>query len=232
MMYRIKQFYGDHLRALDGEEVGHFADCYIDEQKWAVRYFAVNTDWWSPPRRVLLSPHAFGAFPKHGRILPVNLTRRQIENGPSLDLNEPLTKKHEEDYFYYYNWPFYWMGGLLWGPSDFPTGGAAPQRQPGKPAGKTIKADSHLRSARELFGLQVCHGSEVIGAVTDFVIDGSNWHIPHLVIAVGHHWPVPNTILLSTRKVSSIDWNAQRVNVTASSEEIKRALLQRELVLA
>lgn len=229
MLYRTKQFYGKHLETRDGDRVGHISDCYFDERNWTVLFFGVDTDWWTPFRRVLVSPRVFLSIPRHGRVLPVNLTRRQIENGPALDPNEPVTARHGADFYRYYNWPFYWLGGSLWGPSDFPGEGpgAGPQLPPNRKDTRIVPAEEHLRSTRALFGFPIQCPSARIGKVEDLMVDDKQWRVHYLVMELDHHWFVPETMIISTQKVLPIDWQRERVSITPSKNEISRALSRR-----
>src|SRR5208282_3139147 len=89
MLQRIKQLYGDKLGASDGE-IGHVKDFYFDDQNWAVRYVIADTGSWLTGRQVLISPHAFGGLHQSGKLLRVNLTRKQIEGSPPIELHKPV----------------------------------------------------------------------------------------------------------------------------------------------
>src|SRR5271170_4038959 len=119
MFQSIKKLYRETLRALDGE-IGHVNDFYFDDKSWAVRYLVADTSSWISGRLVLLAPHAFDSLHQDGKVLLVNLTRKQIENSPSIDTHKPVSRQYEEEYYQYYGWPSYWMGDLTWGISDFP----------------------------------------------------------------------------------------------------------------
>ena len=69
---------------------------------------------------MLISPHAFGSLHQAGKLLLVNLTRKQIENSPSIESHKPVSRQYEEEYYRYYGWPYYWQGDGLWGMSGFP----------------------------------------------------------------------------------------------------------------
>src|SRR5579862_8544182 len=109
MIQSIKQLYGAKLGAVDGE-IGHVKDFYFDDQNWAVRYLVADTGSWLPGRQVLLSPHALGRLGPGEKVLHVNLTRNQIEKSPSIESHKPVSRQHEEDYYQYYGWPYYWQG--------------------------------------------------------------------------------------------------------------------------
>ena len=154
MLHNIKSLYGHGVRASD-DKIGRVIDCYFDDEKWAVRYFVLDAEWWAFPRRLLLSPHAFDPVPERGKTLSVHLTREQIEKGPTLDWQGPITRKFETDYYRYYGWPFYWQGGCLWGPGDIPDQKPSMKQepecqanvQPGGDDRKPAKVTTHLRSA-------------------------------------------------------------------------------------
>jgi len=228
-LHSIKRLYGRRLGALD-DKIGHVEDCYFDDKNWAVRYFVADTDWWNFPRRVLLSPHAFGPIPEHGTALPVHLTREQIKRSPSLKMEGPVTRDFETDYYSYYDWPFYWQGGWLWGPSDSPTrkqpmtntAGCQTSTPPGPCAHQPVDANASLRSARAAFGLPVYSGADSVARVADFLMDEKNWRIRYLVLDAGH-WYARKEVLISTRKVLSIDWDRSRVEITPTREAIERA---------
>ena len=86
MLRSIKQICGDKLSASDGE-IGHVKDFYFDDQCWAVRYVIADTGNWLAGRLVLISPYAIQKLLTGEKVLPVNLTRKQIEDSPSIDLH-------------------------------------------------------------------------------------------------------------------------------------------------
>ena len=45
----------------------------------------------------------------------MNLTRKQIEESPSIDTHKPVSRQYEEEYYQYYGWPSYWLGNLMQG---------------------------------------------------------------------------------------------------------------------
>jgi hypothetical protein len=116
MLRSVKQLYGDKLGASDGE-IGQVKDFYFDDQNWAVRYVVADTGSWLTGRLVLISPHAFGNLDRSGKLLCVNLNRKQIEDSPLIESHKPVSRQYEEEYYRYYGWPYYWQGSGLWGMS-------------------------------------------------------------------------------------------------------------------
>src|SRR6476620_6311713 len=174
MLRSIKQSYGNKLGASDGE-IGHVKDFYFDDQNWAVRYLVADTGSWLAGRRVLISPHAFGSLDQAGNLLRVNLTRKQIEKSPSIELHKPVSRQYEEEYYRYYGWPFYWQGGGLWGMSGFPILELPAKPFPSESAtarGPQLEGpDAHLRSTQAVNGYHLQASDGIMGHVCDFMID-------------------------------------------------------------
>jgi PRC-barrel domain len=225
MLRSIKQLFGDKLGGYDSE-IGHVKDFYFDDKHWAVRYVVADTGSWIPGRLVLISPHVFDKFPQGGKTLPVNLTRRQIEGSPAIETHKPVSRQYEEEYYQYYGWPYYWQGNEVWGMSGFPIlskkskpfRGEPPTNGVAKPEG----VHAHLRSARDVIGYQIQTGDEIVGHVTDFMMDDKRWVICHLVVNTGNRFS-GNKVLLSPGQVERISWDESKIYVNVG----KKALLQR-----
>ena len=184
MLLSIKQLYGNKLGASDGE-IGHVKDFYFDDQNWAVRYVVADTGSWLPGRQVLISPHAFGSLHQAGKLLLVNLTRKQIEDSPSIESHKPVSRQYEEEYYRYYGWPYYWQGDGLWGMSGFPILELPATPLPSEPATangpQPERADAHLRSTQAVSGYHIQASDGTIGHVCDFMMDAESWAIRQLV---------------------------------------------------
>ena len=94
---------------------GKVNDIYFDDRHWTVRYLVVNTGNWLTGRKVLLAPYALVAVNADEKNIVANLTKKQIEDSPSLDTDKPVSKQFESDYYGYYGWPTYWYGPYSWG---------------------------------------------------------------------------------------------------------------------
>ena len=222
MLQSIKQLYRDKLGALDGE-IGHINDFYFDDQNWVVRYVVADTGSWLPGRQVLLSPHAFGSLHQVGKDLLVNLTRKQIEDSPSIDSHKPLSRQYEEEYYRYYGWPCYWQGDGLWGISDFPLLELPPKpsADPGGP--QPERADAHLRSTRDVNGYHIKASDGTAGHVCDFMMDAQSWAICQLIIKTGHLLS-SKEVRIPTSKVERISYEESAVFVNLTMEEVERSL--------
>ena len=225
MLQSLKKLYRDKLAASDGE-IGHINDFYFDDQSWAVRYVVVDTGAWLPGRQVLLSPHAFGAsLHEEGKLLLVNLTRKQIEGSPSIDIHKPVSRQYEEEYYRYYGWPCYWQGDGLWGMSGFPILELPATPLPIEPATargpQPARADAHLRSTQAVDGYRLQASDGVIGHVCDFMMDAQSWAIRQLVIKTGHRFS-GKEVQIPTRKVDRISYPDSTVFVNLTKEAVEQ----------
>jgi hypothetical protein len=225
MLRSIKQWYGAKLGASDGE-IGHVKDFYFDDQTWAVRYVVADTGSWLSGRQVLISPHAFGSLDQSGKLLVVNLTRKQIEDSPSIESHKPVSRQYEEEYYRYYGWPFYWQGDGLWGLSGFPILELPATPLPSEPATaigpQPENADAHLRSTQAVNGYHLQASDGIIGHVCDFMMDAQSWAIRHLVIKTGHRFS-GKEVQIPTRMVDRISYPDSTVFVNLTTEAVQQS---------
>jgi sporulation protein YlmC with PRC-barrel domain len=225
MLQSIKQVLGDKLGASDGD-IGHVKDFYFDDQHWAVRYLVADTGTWLTSRQVLLSPHAFGSLHQAGKVLLVNLTRKQIENSPAIESHKPVSRQYEEEYYQYYGWPSYWQGDGLWGMSGFPVLSVPPKTLPREKSvasnSKPEHTDAHLRSAQSVNGYHIEASDGTVGHVCDFMMDDKSWAIGQLVVKTGHRFS-GNEVLIPVNKVDRISYEKSSVFVSLTKEAVKQS---------
>ncbi len=223
MLRKTKELRGCKLGARDGE-IGHIKDFYFDDQTWTVRYLVADTGNWLPHRKVLIAPFAVtGIHSTPHKVLGVSLTRKQIEESPSIEAHKPVSRQFETQYYQYYGWPYYWPGPLLWGPVAFP-GPALPTElpPPGPASVPTQDQDSHLRSVTEIIGYRLQALDHDFGHVEQFIFDDQNWAIRYLVADTRNWWP-GKSVLLSPQWISWVSWSELRVYVDLDRETIRRA---------
>jgi hypothetical protein len=84
VLHKTSKMVGYHLVAIDGE-IGHVDDVLIEESTWKVRYLVVDTSNWIGGRSVLVSTGVLGVVDSVRQRIAVQLTREQIQTGPSVD---------------------------------------------------------------------------------------------------------------------------------------------------
>ena len=225
MLQSIKQLYGSKLGASDGA-IGHVKDVYFDDQNWAVRYLVADTGTWLTSRQVLLSPHALRKLEIADNCLTVNLSRKQIEDSPSIDAHKPVSRQYEEDYYRYYGWPYYWQGDGLWGMSGFPIlespASPLPIEQSVMTDPQRETADAHLRSTQAVKGYHLQATDGIIGHVCDFIMDDKSWAIVKLVVKTGHRFS-GKEVEIHCDKVERISYEDSTVFVTLTKEAVEQS---------
>jgi hypothetical protein len=206
---------GYKLIARDGE-IGKAEEFYFDDRSWAVRYLIADTGGWLNGRQVLISPYSLDPARQNDQVIPVDLTKKQIENGPSLDTHKPVSRQYEILYYSFYGWPAYWGGPYMWGDSAYP------QRQgrwSGAPRHKKDD-DPHLRSTNDVTGRTIQALDGEIGHVSDFVVDDEDWAIRYLIVDTRNWWP-GKKVLISTEWIERISWEESKVFTNLTREAVK-----------
>ncbi len=225
MLRRAKALVGYKLGARDGD-IGRVQDFHFDDQSWTIRYLVADTGTWLTGRLVLISPVALGTVDEQAKHVQVDLTRRQIENSPSIDAAQSVERQHEIEVARYYGWPEYWSGPLLWGPVPPPVmpriGEEAGRATPGTTPAPEQRGESHLRSASEVQGYYIHAQDGDLGHVEDFVIADDDWVVRYLVVDTRNWWP-GKKVLLSPLWIKSVDWDTSTVYVELHRDTIKRA---------
>jgi len=242
MLRQAKEFKNFKLRARDGD-IGKAKEFYFDDEKWTVRYLVANTGGWLTYRLVLISPYALSPANEAEQVLPVDLTKKQIEDSPSLNSDQPVSRQFETRYYSYYGWPNYWSGPHIWGESGYPNrqrgglswpgGMAIPPLGSSVPPGKDATAngasvhrevvgDPHLRSTEHVTGHHIQALDGEIGHVEDFIIDDETWAIRYLVIDTKNWW-AGKRVLISPQWIERVSWGELKVFVNLSREIIKES---------
>jgi len=174
---------------------------------------------------VLISPHAIANLDQTGKVLRVNLTRKQIEDSPAIESHKPVSRQYEEEYFRYFGWPYYWQGGGVWGMSGFPILELPLNPLPGEPAApigpQSERADAHLRNTQAVNGYHLQATDGIIGHVCDFMMDDKKLGDPR----TGHQNRPPASgkeVLIPTSKVDRISFDDSTVFVNMTREAVEQ----------
>ena len=94
MLRSLKEILGYRIEALDGV-FGRAKDCLFDDGSWGVRHLVVNTGDWLLNREVLVAPHRVREPVWSRGVIPVVLTKEQLENSPGLESHLPVSRQYE-----------------------------------------------------------------------------------------------------------------------------------------
>lgn len=225
MLRSSKEIMGYVLLASDGE-IGRCKDFLFDDVWWAVRYMTADTRKWLPGRKVLISPINLGTPDWQTRRLPVELSKAQIEQGPPLDADAPVSRQYESRHMEHFGYSPYWVGGGVWGASSDPVllskkardagGGRDPQ-----PA-KATMGQSLLRSVDEVTGYSISATDGELGHVEDMIVDDVNWRIRYVVVDTRNWLPSPK-VLLAPDWIEAVHWEKRQVDVALPKQRIREA---------
>jgi hypothetical protein len=218
MLSNAKTLKGYKLHSLDGE-IGKVKEFYFDDQHWAIRYLVADTGDWLTGRQVLISPYALVDVNKEKQYITIDLTKKQIEDSPSLNSDTPVSRQFEEAYYGYYGWPNYWAGPYMWGPYPYLVRDREKWRA-SNPGGKAW--DPHLRSTHDVGGHHVQAVDGEIGHVEDFIIDDEMWAIRYLIIDTRNWWP-GKKVLISPQWIERVSWRKSKVFVNLIRETIQQS---------
>jgi hypothetical protein len=232
MLHSLSEIEGYSLRATDGT-IGSVDDFYFDDATWLVRYIVADTGHWLSGRKVLLTPQSAGLPDVVNQLLPVQLTRAQVENSPEIDLARPVERAMEERLYRYYGWEPYWSDGIM--PLGVPR---RPTRTPGatgNPNAATPDPVSlndpdleppgfqpHLRSADTVMHYYIHARDGDIGHVSDFLLDPEAWMIRYMVVDT-RNWLPGRKVLVSPQWIEDISWSENRVTLDLFRQQIREA---------
>jgi uncharacterized protein YrrD len=210
----------DFTIAATNADIGSVYDLYFDDETWTIRYIVVETGAIFSGRKVLISPLALRQPALRSLHIWVNLTWKQVESSPALDLHKPVSRQHEIDYHDHYGWPYYWEGTGLWGSSSHPQALARTTRAKRTTRKKKSSRDSHLRSTREVDGYHVMALDGPIGHIEDFLFDDETWRIRYAIVDTRNWWP-GKKVLLRPRWIKRVSWRNRTIYVNMFRETIK-----------
>lgn len=206
------------LQARNGD-VGTVYDFYFDDESWAIRYLIADTGNWLRRKRVLILPAALGEPNWETKTLTLTITKQQIEDSPSVDMDKPVSRQKEEELFQYYGWPPYWLA-----PTTMFTG-------PGPRTAVELREnaedqvpnrDTHLRSIREVIGYRIDASDGDIGHVDDFLIEDDTWIMRHMIVDT-RNWLPGKQVLVALTWIEAVEWDVRSISVDLPRESIRQS---------
>jgi hypothetical protein len=209
------------IRAHDGV-LGKVKDYYFDDREWIYRYLVADTGGWLSGRKVLISPAEVGEPDWARSIVPVSLTKKQIEESPDVQSDLPVSRQKEIQLAEYYGWSHYWV------PLGIP-GGVLPvavfrskDEKKEKDREQDDAYDPNLRSFNEIAGYRIQADDESIGQAKDLITDTENWVIRYLVVETGN-WLSGRKVLISLPWIDYVDESEMMIRVNLSAESIRNS---------
>ncbi|MEP7251747.1 MAG: PRC-barrel domain-containing protein [Ginsengibacter sp.] len=226
MQRNINNLSGFTIGATDGE-IGKVEEFYFDDTTWTIRYMIVKTGGWLTGREVLISPVAILAPDWESKIIPVNLTRKQVEDSPDIDTDKPISRQEEEKLFAYYPWQSYYDAGLYGDGMGmmgvFPLAPLVTEEEiEQQEKNEAPKKATHLRSTHELKGYTIHAEDGEIGTVADFILDDKTWQVSFIVVKTGNLFS-HKKVLISPQWIKEVKWSVQEFMVSVNVEDVKNS---------
>jgi uncharacterized protein YrrD len=218
MLSNLKTLKGFKLNSLDGE-IGKVKEFYFDDRHWTIRYLVADTGNWLTGRQVLIAPYALVALNREAQNIEIDLTKKQIEDSPSLGTDKPVSRQFEEKYYGYYRWPTYWRGPNPWGSYAFII---RDRDKWNLSNGEQKEWDHHLRSTLAVNDYKIHASDGELGHIDDFIMEDETWAIRYLIVNTGSWW-AGKKVLISTQWIKRVSWSDSKVFVDLSRESIKHS---------
>jgi hypothetical protein len=220
MLRSMKDMEDYTIGATDGI-IGRVRDFYFDDEDWVIRYLVVETADGAPQRKVLISPISIGQPNWSEKILPVSLTKIQVQKSPDIDTNKPVSRQHEMGYLGYFGYGAYWGGGGLWGASPYPDElQAGLQDAALRTAAGHQSDDVHLRSGNEIMRYYVHASDGDIGHVQGLIVDEKSWAIRYIIVNTSNWW-LGHEVIIAPEWIDDVDWLDSKLSINLTRQSIK-----------
>lgn len=204
--------------------VGTIRNLYFDHQRWAVRFFLVNTGNWFIYKPALMSCAHLNLNP-NTLDLSTDLSEEQIKIGILPEKETSPTRKFDTRYGINEG-AYSWNYRNIWGSGIFPRDLASRLLTKYFPnfSLKRTAEDLDLCSANEVNGYSIDTLDGKIGWVRDLLIDPRTWSIRYLDIETVK-WDSGEHVLLSPDWISSVDSKERSFKVELSTEGVREYCL-------
>lgn len=222
MLRSTREIVGYRMRARDGK-IGRCRDLLFDERRWTVRYVVVDTGNWIHKHRVIISPGLFGEPVWNDRVIPVQLTKQQIEEAPPLDRDAPVSRRYEKKLLKRFNQPFYWSTDRTAGtPNSTVVKLDETEKEEAEAIAEEEDDTTHVRSTEEVAGYRIHATDGEIGKVHEFILDDETWILRYMVVDTRKRLP-GRKVLVSLDWIQEVSWPRQMVVVSLTTEAIKKS---------
>jgi hypothetical protein len=203
--------------------IGHPADLFFDDTDWEPRFLVIDTGGWIHRHLVTVPAEACGRIDVAHRRLPVDLTRKAVEDSPDIEAQKPFNRRHEtmlSDYFRMASHradPQH-LDPHFPRPNDLPAADA-PNDDAGYTGDDLVHPDDvHLRSAREVEGYRVRARDGEIGHIVDFLVDDENLALRDVVVHTGG-WLSDRDVIVAPSHALGIAWELRTVSLDLTRDE-------------
>lgn len=226
MLRSVKELHGYNVFATDGD-FGKVHEFLFDDQSWTIRHLVIDTGNWLPGRKILITPDQLDKPEWSDKQFPVKLNKKQIENSPPIEEDEPVSRQHEEALSKYFDMRPYWTGGVMGGAYVAPTNvgdqsgtSVRANQKKGAVAEEEKPKDPNLRSTKEVREYTIEASDGDIGHLEDFIVDDDTWIIRYIVVET-KNWLPGKKVLVPIPAIKTINWAEVHVRLDMTRQQIK-----------
>lgn len=230
MLHRADKLSDYTLRGIDGN-IGTVKEFYFDDSHWTIRYIVADTGNWLSGREVLISPHSLGAVNNEAEYIAVNLTKKQMEDSPTFETGQTVSRQFEYEYNTHYGLPTYWNGTNMGAVPNIERDTNMPlesvpneqiqDRQLQNTSSEQIR-DHQLHNTSDVSGYDIEATDGEIGDVKDFIIEDGTWAIRYLIVDTGG-WLPGKKVLIAPEWIDRVSWDESKVFVNLSRDAIEKS---------
>ncbi|MBI2434204.1 MAG: hypothetical protein HYV26_15215 [Candidatus Hydrogenedentes bacterium] len=225
MLRSLTTLQGYVIEARDGH-VGRIRDFLFEDDTWEIRYLVDDTGHWLPGRKVLIPTSIIEDLDWRDEAIKVPMTKEEIENGPGIETDAPVTRQMEMALFEHYRWIPYWAPYGMAQPMIVPImPGAAISPAPEfesdthPPVREERSADPHLQSFNDVMSFHVMHEGEDLGRMSDMIFDDATWEVASFVFDTGQMLMRGKRIQVEAERVRGILPDQGKITVDMTKEE-------------
>jgi hypothetical protein len=212
-------------------KLGKVDDFYFDQKQFVVRYLVIDTGNWLEHEQTLISTHAIDNIDFDSSKVYVDLSSEQLENSPSIEQNEPISKTKEKALIEYFGWPDYWKKTHS-SESELIHAGITERKKllnfktlqkEDEAKQKAKKVDSNLRSLEEIRGYKIHAKDDKFGHLEDlFVEEKDSWIIRYLLIDTRNIME-GKLVIIAPDWIESINWFDKEIFIDKDKKEIEES---------
>ena len=245
MFRSIKDLIGYKGIASDGK-AGKITDVLFGDRHWRMRYLVLDTtpslrfnlhylseksEDRPTPALVLIKPENLDhiLLGDHRREVPIRMDVDGVRHCENLSAHLPIEQQYDAEFTKYYRHSIY---------DDRPIIGVSNDREevdywPPDTAYEHEKAEleahqrhineiakQHLHSAKQVLGYRLQASQEILGPITDFILDDDTWEVRYLVTSMSH-WHPKRRFLVDTSTIDYLDWSNQTAVTQLMTVEIE-----------
>jgi sporulation protein YlmC with PRC-barrel domain len=212
MLWSIHKLSHYTILAKEGD-IGTIHEFLFDDETWKIRYLVADMNNGLSGRKVLIPVNALERPNQVSRKFPIQLTKEQVNNSPSIDTDKLMSPQSQSRLNEYYSLFQYWaMSGYA--SASLPVSFISDQQS--QPEENEIL----FRKVEDVVHCHVQAMDGELGTVEDIVLDDETWSIRYMIVDARKRL-LGKKVWLPPSWAKKINWKENTVFLDRSRETIK-----------